>query len=112
MLRMMVGIALGFVGGYLYGSERARDEARRRVASAQEPLRQATERISDAIAGAPIPEPMKQAASQATAAVQVVTERAAHAAASTPQVAQPGPAEVSGRPAEWLPGYEPKAPRI
>jgi len=37
MLRMMVGMTIGFVGGYLYGSERARGEARRRFANAQDP---------------------------------------------------------------------------
>jgi hypothetical protein len=41
MLRLMVGIALGFIGGYLYSSERARDEARRHPAHAPEPVRQA-----------------------------------------------------------------------
>jgi hypothetical protein len=108
MLRMLVGMALGFMAGYLYSSERARDEARRRFANAQEPVRQATERISGAIAGAPIPDPMKQAATRATAAVQTLTERAAQASAPSPGVAQPAPGEVSGRPAEPLPRYEPE----
>ena len=110
MLRMMLGMALGFTAGYLYGSERARDEARRRFANAQEPVRQATERMSGAIAGAPIPDSMKQAATRATAAVQTAAERVAHASAPTPQIAQPGPSEVSGRPEEPLPRYEPEAP--
>jgi hypothetical protein len=108
MLRTMVGIALGFGGGYLYGSKRARDEALRRFASAPEPVRQATERISGAIAGAPLPDAVKQAATRATAAVQTASERAAHASAA--QVAQPSSAEVSGRPAEPLPRYQPEVP--
>ena len=49
-MRLIVGIALGFLAGYLYGSERARDEAARRLASAQEPVRRATERVSEVIA--------------------------------------------------------------
>jgi hypothetical protein len=110
MLRTMVGIALGFGGGYLYGSKRARDEALRRFASAPEPVRQATERISGAIAGAPLPDAVKQAATRATAAVQTASERATHASAPTPQVAQPSSAEVSGRPAEPLPRYQPEVP--
>jgi hypothetical protein len=110
MLRMMLAMALGFAGGYLYGSERARDEARRRFANAQEPVRMATERISGTIAGAPIPDSMKQAGTRATAAVQTAAERVAQASAPTPQVAQPRPSEVSGRPEEPLPRYEPEVP--
>ena len=110
MLRLMVGIALGFMGGYLYGSEGARDEARRRLANAPEPVRQATERLSGAIAGAPVPDAFKQAATRATAAVQTATESATHAWAPASDVARPSPAEVAGRPAEPLPRYEPEAP--
>ena len=109
MLRSIVGIALGFVGGYLYGSERAREEARRRLANAPEPVRQATERISGVIAGAPMPDALKKTATRATAAVQSATERAAHAAAA-PTVAQPNAAEVATRPGEPLPRIEPEAP--
>jgi Flp pilus assembly protein TadB len=110
MLRMMVGITVGFVGGYLYGSERARDEARRRLASAPGPVRQATERLSGVISGAPVPDAVKQAATRATAAVQTATERAADAAAAGSTVARPSPAEVGGRPAEPLPRYEAQTP--
>jgi hypothetical protein len=108
MLRMVLGIGLGFIGGYLYGSERARDEARRRFASAPEPVRQATERISGAIATAPVPDAVKQAAALATTTVQTATEQAAHASAPTPEVVRPSPGEVAGRPAEPLPRYEPE----
>jgi len=110
MLRMIIGITLGFVGGYLYGSERARDEARRRLASAPEPVRQATERISGVISGAPVPSAVKQAATRATAVVQTATERAANASAPASRVAHPSPAEVGGRPDEPLPRYEPESP--
>ena len=111
MLRTLVGIALGFIGGYMYGSERAREEARRRLASAQEPVRQATERLSGAVAGAPIPDGMKQAATRATTAVQTATEHVGYVSPPTSHVAQPSAAEVFGRPAEPLPRHEPERPR-
>jgi hypothetical protein len=78
MLRLFVGIGLGFVAGYLYGSERAREETRRFVASAPEPVRQATARVSDAIDRAPLPDSVKQATARASTVVQAGTERAAH----------------------------------
>ena len=110
MLRLMVGIALGFLSGYLYGSERARDEARRRLANAPEPVRQAAERLSGTIAGAPLPNAFKQTATRATAAVQTATDKATHAWAPASDVIRPTPAEVAGRPAEPLPRHEPEAP--
>ena len=76
MLSFMVGIALGFVSGFLYGSERARDEARRRLANAPEPVRRATERVSGAIAAAPLPETVKQTATRATATMQSAAQQA------------------------------------
>jgi hypothetical protein len=106
MLRLIVGIALGLIGGYLYGNERARDQARRRLANAPDPVRQATERISGVIARAPIADALKQRTAQATAAVQHATARAAPA----PDVVRPSAAEVATRPAEPLPRYEPEAP--
>jgi hypothetical protein len=110
MLPLMVGIALGFAGGYLYGSDRAREEARRRLAEAPEPVRRTTERISGAIAAAPVPDALKQTANRATTAVQSATGRAAQAAAPAPEVARPSAAEVATRPAEPLPRYEPDTP--
>jgi hypothetical protein len=107
MLRLMFGVVVGFVAGYLYGSERAREEARRRLASAPEPVRQVTERMSGAIAGAPVPDALKNTATRATAAIQTVTERAAQAAGPAPEILKPTPNEVAGRPAEPLPRNEP-----
>jgi hypothetical protein len=103
MFSLIVGIALGFAGGYFYGSDRARAEAQRRFAAMPEPVRRTTERISDAIDKAPVPDAVKQTASRATAAVQTGTERAAQAVAPQSAVARPNAAEVSGRPAEPLP---------
>ena len=116
MLRLVVGIAIGFIGGYLYGSQRARDEARRRLAKAPEPVRQATERISGVIAGAPLPDAVKQAATRATAAFQTATDQASvtvqaatEQMAAGPDVARPSAAEVASRPMEPLPRYEPES---
>jgi hypothetical protein len=110
MLRLILGLALGFLSGYLYGSERARDEARRRLAKAPEPVRHVTERVSGAIAGAPVPDALKQTATRATATIQRATERAAHTAAPASEVVQPTPADIAGRPSEPLPRTEPEAP--
>jgi hypothetical protein len=110
MLRMVLGIALGFVIGYLYGSERARDEALRLLESAPEPVRQATGRVSDAIAGSPVPDAVKQAATRATAAVQTETERMAQAAASTLEAAQSNSSGMVGGPSESPPQRESEAP--
>ncbi len=110
MMRFILGMALGLGAGYLFGSERAREEARRRVANAPEPLRQATERVSGAIAGAPVPDSLKQTASRATASVQSAAERVAQSAAPAPQIVRPTPGEVAGRPAEPMPTGEGEPP--
>ena len=110
MLRLILGIALGFIVGYFYASERARDETRRLFASAPEPVRQATCRVSDAIASAPVPDALKQAATRATAAVQAGTERAAQAAASTVDTSQTSPSEVVSDLVDSLPRPDLEAP--
>jgi hypothetical protein len=110
MLRMMLGMALGFVVGYLYGSERAREETRRLFANAPEPVRQATARVSDAIAAAPVPDAVKQATTRASAAVQEGTERAARAAASSLDASQARATEVVDELADSLPRDRPEEP--
>jgi hypothetical protein len=110
MLRFMLGIAVGFLSGYLYGSERAREEAGRRLANAPEPVRRATKRVGGVVAGAPLPDTLKQAATRATATVQTATEQAAQAVGPAPDIARPTAAEVAGRPAEPLPRNEPESP--
>jgi hypothetical protein len=110
MLRLLVGIGLGFVVGYLYGSERAREETRRLFASAPEPVRQATARVSNAVAGAPVPDSVKQATARATTAVQAGSERAAHMAASTLDASQSNASEVVSDLADSIRRDEPDAP--
>ena len=109
MLRMMLGIALGFAAGYLYGSERARDEALRRFSNAPEPVRQATERLSGAISGAPVPDVVKQAATRATAAVQTATEQATRAPTQMADAAQADAAKVVDSLSESLQNQQPGA---
>jgi hypothetical protein len=75
----MVGIALGFLGGYLYGSERVREEASHRLANAPEPVRRASERESEVVASVPLPEALKATASRATAGVKSVAVQATQA---------------------------------
>jgi hypothetical protein len=108
MLKFVMGMAIGFAAGYFYGSERAQEEARRRLASVPEPMRNATGFISDSISNAPLPDSVKQTATRATAAVQSATERAANAAAPSASVITPTPGEVAARPSQPLPRIEPE----
>jgi len=78
MLRMILGIALGFACGYLMGSERAREEAYRRFSNAPEPVRQVTDRISGAMGGT--------STSRVNDAVQVASDRAAQLSEQLPEV--------------------------
>jgi hypothetical protein len=80
-MRFIVGIALGFVGGYLYGSERAREEAGRQWANAPEPVRRATEYVSSAISSAPVSDTVKQT-------TESVKQTASRAGASIANAAQ------------------------
>jgi hypothetical protein len=80
-MRFIVGIALGFVCGYLYGSERAREEAGRQWANAPEPVRRATEAVSGAIASVPVSDTVKQTADS-------VKQTASRASASIASAAQ------------------------
>lgn len=119
MWQWLIGMAAGFAAGYLYGSDRAREEARRRLAAAPEPVRRATQtvasaasggaqRVAGAVSSAPVPEPVKQAATRATGAVQAAAGQAGRSIAPEPEIARPTAAEVAGRPAEPLPRIEPE----
>jgi hypothetical protein len=107
MLQLMLGLALGFVSGYLYGSERARNEVRRRLANAPEPVRQVTERVSGAFAETPVSDTLKQAATRATATIERATERAAETAGAASELVQQTAAETAARPGEPLPRPQP-----
>jgi hypothetical protein len=110
MLQFILGIALGFLSGYLYGSERARDEALRRLANAQEPVLRATDHVSEAIASAPIPDTVKQTAGRATAGIKSATQQATQRAADVPDAAQRAATEAADRLSEPLSQIDPDSP--
>jgi uncharacterized protein (UPF0147 family) len=95
MLRVIIGIALGFVCGYLLGSERAREEAYRQFSRAPEPVRQVTERISSAFNETQMPDAVKQAATRASDALQTATGQATTRANEAVQTANDHAAQMS-----------------
>jgi uncharacterized protein (UPF0147 family) len=95
MLRVILGIALGFVCGYLLGSERAREEAYRQFSRAPEPVRQVTERISSAINDTQMPNAVKQAATRASDALQTATGQATTRANEAVDAANDQAAQIS-----------------
>ncbi len=81
MVRLILGAAAGALAAWLYRSERAREEVRQRVSQTPESVRRATEsvasaaanrveRAAGAVAGTPLPGPLKDAASRTAAAAQ------------------------------------------
>ncbi len=84
-MKMLLGIVLGGLVGWLYGSERAREEAQRRLSAAPASLHQVRQSVASAAAGgaqrvggaidaAPLPPQVKDAASRATSTVQTAAE--------------------------------------
>ena len=110
MLGFVFGAAAGFMAGYMYGSERAREQARQRLSTAPEPLRRAGQTVASALATAPVPGGVKQAATRATSSLQTGAERAEQMLGGGPEIARPSAAEVAGRPTEPLPRIEPESP--
>ena len=87
MMSSLLGVAAGFLAAWLYRSVRAREEVRRRLAAAPGSLRQATNaaastaagqaaRAAGAVAEAPVPRPLKDAASRAATTVRAAAEKA------------------------------------
>ncbi len=119
MFQFILGAAIGLFGGYLYGSERAREEARQRFQSAPEPFRRATQsvastaansaqRLGDRLANAPVPDSIKGAASNATSSMQSAVQGMGQSSPKAPDIIRPTNAETSGRPAEPLPRIDPE----
>ena len=86
MMRSLLGIAAGFLAAWLYRSERAREEVRRRLTAAPGSLRQATKatvsatagqaaRAAGAVAEAPVPRPLRDTASRAATTVRAAAEK-------------------------------------
>jgi hypothetical protein len=85
-MKVLVAAAAGVLAAWVYRSERAREEARRRLATASGPLRQATQAVASAAAGraeraagavdaSPLPRPVKETARRATTAVRAAGEK-------------------------------------
>ena len=92
-MKFTFGILIGAAGMWLYGSERARNEARRRLESAPERLQQlrpaaaagisrGAQRLSEMIDASPVPDPVKSAAGDAAFNTWAAAESAAQ---PTPQ---------------------------
>ncbi|MCA1644504.1 MAG: hypothetical protein LC797_03220 [Chloroflexi bacterium] len=75
-MKMLMGVVLGALAAWLYGSERARQEVRWRFATTPETLQQVkqtvtsvaatgAQRLAEAIDSAPLPEQVKDTASDA-----------------------------------------------
>ncbi len=75
-VKLLIGVVLGALAAWLYGSERARKEVRQRIAAAPESLQQVkqtaasvaatgAQRVAEAIDSAPLPEQVKDTASGA-----------------------------------------------
>jgi hypothetical protein len=85
-MRSLLGVAAGVLAAWLYRSERAREEVRRRLAAAPGSLRQATTaaastaagraaRAAGAVAEAPVPRPLKDTVSRAATTVRAAAEK-------------------------------------
>ncbi len=85
MLRSVLGVAAGILAAWLYRSERAREEVRRRLAAGPGSLRQATEAVVSTTAGqvaraagvvaeAPVPALLKDTVSRAATTVRAAAE--------------------------------------
>ena len=86
-MRLLLGAAAGVLAAWLYRSERAREAARRRLATAPGSLRRATEAVASTAAGqaewaagavaeAPVPRPLKDTVSRAATTVRAAAEKA------------------------------------
>lgn len=120
MLQMLIGSVIGALAGYLYGSERGREEARRRFASAPEPVRRMTQtaasaagtgaqRAAEALSSAPVPDQVKEVARRTGAAVQTAAQRTGQVASAGPGIVLPTETETATRPSEPLPTQHPQA---
>jgi hypothetical protein len=108
-MKMLVGLGIGFVAGWLYGSERARSEAQRRLAAAPQSVQQArqtvaaaassgAERVSGIIEATPLPPQVKDTASRVTARVRTSAEGQTPEGESQPDyIGTPGVESAAGR---------------
>ena len=94
-MKVLVAAAAGVLAAWVYRSERAREEARRRLVTASGPLREATQAAASAAAGraeraagavdaSPLPRPVKETARRATTAVRAAGEKLGGAMPAAP----------------------------
>jgi hypothetical protein len=94
-MKMLIAAAMGVLAAWLYRSERAREEVRRRFSTTPESVRRATSsvastaaqqagRAAEVIEGSPLPDSVKDTVSRATTTVQAAAEKVSGAAAGVP----------------------------
>jgi hypothetical protein len=107
-MKMLFAASVGFLAGWLCGSERARAEAQRRLAAAPQSVQQArqsvasvastgAERVTGLIDAAPLPPQVKDRASRLTSRVQTGAEGQQAGEAAPGYIGTPGVESASGR---------------
>jgi len=104
-MKLLFGAIVGALAAWLYRSDRARQEIQQRLADAPNTLQQVkqsvgsaagsgAERVGDAVGTADVPDPVKDAASKATAVVQSAADQGNQPA--SPDTGAPGRPGGSG----------------
>ena len=107
-MKMLFAASVGFLAGWLFGSERARAEAQRRLAAAPQSMQQArqsvasvastgAERVTGLIDAAPLPPQVKDRASRLTAKVQPGAEGQQAEESTSGYIGTPGVESAAGR---------------
>jgi hypothetical protein len=85
-MKVLIGAAVGVLAAWLYRSQRAREEVRRRFATAPEPVRRATqsvasaavtqaERMAEVVEVSTLPPPVKETVSRVRTAVRAAADK-------------------------------------
>ena len=107
-MKMLFAASVGFLAGWLFGSERARAEAQRRLAAAPQSMQQArqsvasvastgAERVTGLIDAAPLPPQVKDRASRLTSRVQTGAESQSAGEPAPGYIGTPGVESAAGR---------------
>jgi hypothetical protein len=100
-MKMLIAASLGFLAGWLYGSERARSEARRRLAAAPQSVASAAstgaQRVSGLLDAAPLPPQVKDTASRVTSKVRTTAEGQPQSGEAPEYIGTPGVESAAGR---------------
>jgi hypothetical protein len=65
-MKLLFAAGVGFLAGWVYGSERARSEVQRRLNATPQTVQQARESVSGVIDAAPLPRQVKDTATRLT----------------------------------------------